>query len=92
MPKRFTYIYNGEDSEGESEVEGEQSRKIYSDDEVFAKEFGWYHWLYTSADGRYLDIKDILQQPAMEWLTFVNYSIRKNQVEADKIRKLHNKK
>lgn len=59
----------------------------YTEEQVFAEEFGWYPMLYAAAKEDYLNIEKVLQTPANEFLTFVNFYIRKSELDANRIRK-----
>lgn len=71
-----------------SEVAGTKS---YTEREQFSAEFGWYNHLYEAAQGKLLDIGEILKLNARSFLMFCNYSIRKKQVDANEVRRKYRK-
>lgn len=50
--------------------------------------------LYTAANEEYLKINDVVKSPAEEFLNFMNFYKKKNQLEIEKMKshnKFHNK-
>jgi folate-binding Fe-S cluster repair protein YgfZ len=50
------------------------------------KEFLWYQMLYVAAKESYLDINKVVESPALEFLTFMNFYTRKTKLDNDRIK------
>ena len=68
----------------------EDPTDFIGDEEAFAEEFGWYPMLYIAANEDYLKIEEVLQSPAIEFLTFMNFYTRKSQLDAARIARSQN--
>lgn len=60
----------------------------YSSEAQFAEEFGWYPMIYTAANEDYSKIPIVLESPALEFLTFVNFYIKKQELDNNRIKKI----
>ncbi len=83
--KNFKYLYSESSNETKSNVMG------FSDEELFAEEFGWYPMLYSAANEDFLKIDEVTKTKAVSFLTYVNFLKRKNELEANRINRLHQK-
>jgi hypothetical protein len=48
--------------------------------------------IFTAASEKFLDIEEVLKRPASDFLMYVNYYMRKQELEAERIEKINNKK
>ncbi len=48
--------------------------------------------IFTAASEKFLDIDEVLKRPASDFLMYVNYYMRKQELEAERIEKINNKK
>jgi hypothetical protein len=86
---RCGYLYKQREEVVEEGPEGNPTDFV-GDEEEFAEEFGWYPMLYIAAKEDYLKIEEVLQSPAIEFLTFMNFYTRKSQLDAARIARSQN--
>jgi hypothetical protein len=79
--KKFGYLY----SESNQESEDRNERRLISDEQAFAEEFGWYPMLYVAAGEQYLNISKVIEQKAEEFLMFMNFYKRKTELDTKRI-------
>jgi len=48
--------------------------------------------IFTAASEKFLDIDEVLKKPATDFLMYINYYMRKQELEAERIEKINNKK
>lgn len=48
--------------------------------------------IFVAASEKFLDIDEVLKKPASDFLMYVNYYMRKQELEAERIQKISNNK
>lgn len=87
--KRYPYLYPT--TEIEEEETDPYAKLNYDAEKEFNDEFGYYSMVYKAAGGNYLKINDVLQSDLEDFLFFINYTIRLNELENQRIQKANNK-
>jgi hypothetical protein len=80
--KPYQYLYTERSDEGEK-----QDISRYSDESQFSEEFGWYSMVFAAANENYLDITKVVDSPADEFLFYINFLKRKNELETNRIKR-----
>jgi hypothetical protein len=80
---RFRYLYP--ETNDFDEEESTNERKLISDEEAFAQEFGWYKMLYLAANEDYTKINTVIKSNAQEFLMFCNFYVRKTKLDNKRI-------
>lgn len=57
------------------------------EEESFAEEFRWYSMLYIAAKEDFLKISEVTKQPVLEFLTFMNFYVKKTELDAKRIQR-----
>jgi hypothetical protein len=78
---KFGYLY----SESNQESEDRNEKRLISDEQAFAEEFGWYPMLYVAAGEQYLNIDKVIESKAETFLTFMNFYKRKTELDTKRI-------
>jgi hypothetical protein len=48
--------------------------------------------IFTAASEKFLEIDEVLKKPASDFLMYINYYMRKQELEAERLEKINNKK
>ncbi len=48
--------------------------------------------IFTAASEKFLDIDEVLKKPATDFLMYINYYMRKQELEAERLDKISSKK
>jgi hypothetical protein len=88
--KRNNYLFPEKDDDNpERQLSG--SFTIGSgDEEEFQNEFGWYSMVYTYAKENSISLKEAYNDSALEFLTFMNFWVRKGELERNRLNKINN--
>jgi len=81
----YPYLYPTK----EIEPENDYNEFNFTEEDTFSEEFGWYSMLYVAANEGYLKIngyKNVIESPAEEFLTFMNFFKRKTELDIARIK------
>ena len=63
----------------------------FNSEAQFQQEFGWYSMIYTAANEIFLNIDEVLKKPASEFLMYINFYVRKQELERERLEKISNR-
>lgn len=61
-----------------------------SEEKQFAEEFGWIPMLYTYSKENSISMNKSSEESALEFLTFMNFWVRKCELEQNKLNRINN--
>ena len=80
---KFKYLYPDTDNTNSEE----RQNTNYTAESQFSEEFGWYNLVFVAANEDYVKINKVLQSNAIEFLMYVNYYIKKQDLEKRRLKR-----